>query len=103
LDEHEAVANLKIAHAGHVANIQNDKDIRESYLQSKDQAKANANGTTIAVEQSKRWTTKKQRQQGRRLAALKQSTKELVVKLHLTVKGVTTTWEEKGDLERVSV
>jgi hypothetical protein len=102
-DENESVARLKQAQAAHVTNIKHDRDLRDSYLQSQDEAKANANSTTVELERSKRHTTEKQRQQGRRLATLKQSRKELVVKLHSTTDGISTTWEEKDNLERVSV
>jgi hypothetical protein len=57
--EHEAVSHLRAAKLAHFASIKNNRDLRTSYLQSRDEAKAEANDTTVEIE----------RQNGARLKA----------------------------------
>jgi hypothetical protein len=101
-DENEAVSRLKQARVAHIQSIQQDHQLRDAYLISQDQAKADANSTTIEAEKAKRWTTEKQRKQGHKLAQLKQKRHNPVVKLLSTEADIASSWETKDDLERVS-
>jgi hypothetical protein len=102
-DENEAVSRLKQARVAHIQSIKQDHQLRDAYLISRDQAKADANGTTIKVGKAKRRTTEKQREQGHKLAHLKQKRQNPVIKLLLTRAGIASSWETKDDLERVSI
>jgi hypothetical protein len=102
-DEDEAVSRLKQARVAHIQSIQQDHQLRDAYLISRDQAKADANGTTIEVEKAKSWTTEKQLKQGRKLAHLKQKRHNPVVKLLSTEAGIASSWETKDDLEGISI
>jgi hypothetical protein len=102
-DENESVSRLKQAHSAHASSLKHDRQLREAYLTTQDEAKAEANGTTLEAEQKRRRTTESQREQGRKPAAVKQTRKEPVIKLISTVNGIASTWEEKDDLERVSI
>jgi hypothetical protein len=97
--ENEAVSHLQVAKLAHFASIKNNIDLRVPYLQSRDEAKAEANGSTVEIEREKRRTTESQRDSGRKLAQLKKLNRAPVMKLQTTTNGVTTMWETKDEVD----
>jgi hypothetical protein len=79
LTENETVSHLKEAKLAHHASVKKNIALRESYLQSRDEARAEANGSTVEeangstveIEWEKRRTTGSQRDAGRKIAKLK--------------------------------
>jgi hypothetical protein len=50
-DENESVSRLKQAHSAHASSLKHDRQLRDAYLTTQDEAKAEANGTTLEAEQ----------------------------------------------------
>jgi hypothetical protein len=98
-NENKAVSHLKAAKLAHKSSVKNDADLRRAYLQSHEEAHAEANGTTVEVDQKKRRTTESQRDEGRKLAQLKKVNHAPMTKLQTTTDGVTTMWETKDEVE----
>jgi hypothetical protein len=97
--ENEAISFLKVAKLAHNISVKNDTALRQAYLQSRDEAHAEANGTTVVVVKKKRKTTESQRDAGRKLAQLKRVNRSPVTKLQTITHGVTTMWETKDEVE----
>jgi hypothetical protein len=97
--ENEAISFLKAAKLAHNVSVKNDTALRQAYLQSRDEAHAEANGTTVEVEKKKRKTTESQRDAGCKFAQLKRVNRSPVTKLQTTTHGVTTMWETKDKVE----
>jgi hypothetical protein len=97
--EIEATSYLQAAKTSHKASIKKDAELRHAYLQRRDEAHAEANGTISEIERKKRKTTESQRDDGRKLAQLKRVNRSPVTKLQTTTNGITTMWETKDEVE----
>jgi hypothetical protein len=97
-NEIEATSHLKAVKLVHNASVKNDVALRQAYVQSHDEAQAEAKGTTIEIERKKLKMTESQRNAGHKLAQLKRVNRFPVTKLQTTTNGVITMWETKNEV-----
>ena len=91
--------NYKTARMEYKKACDNSKELRETFKDTLDEAKASINETTAEVEKRKRITIEKQREAGRALARLKRKEKPKASKVFITTEQGRLECQKKKDIE----
>jgi hypothetical protein len=96
----EIEIKLSAAKKQHKEDAKNCAQLRWSHVGKLDAARANKNETSVAAERSKRRHTKRQREQGRALARLKNKTRQPVTRVTAKIDGIPTECTTKEAIEQ---